>query len=304
MPQHAGGPIKHRDTQSGPSEGGRAPLRRGAAVLVAMALVPGLAGAQQVALVDAPAPSLGAAQEPAASPTPMPHPCPRPDGSTGASGFHPAAVPCTRKPLNFYERFANGPKDKPLTGWDKGWLAARNLFDPFNLMTIAGEAGISVAYNSHSPYGPGMPGYGRYVGVSFTEDMVGEFFGTFAIPALAHQDPHYHRMEHAKIPRRAWHAIAQVFWTQSDSGRMMPNDANLVGFAADDEIDNFFVPGRETNVRASAERYGTSLATAPIGNFVNEFLPDIASHIHVQIVVVQRIINQVAGKETINSTAQ
>lgn len=300
------GPIKRTNMQTGPNQGFWQHQRPATVLLIVLALgSPGLLDAQQqVALADAPVPLLEAAQEPSASPTPTPNPCPKRDGSTGAAGFHPANVPCTRKPLNFYQRFANGPKDQPLTGWDKGWLAARNLVDPFNLITIGGEAGISVAFNAHSPYGPGMPGYARYVGTSFTQDMVGEFFGTFAIPALTHQDPHYHRMEHAKIPRRAWHAIAQVFWTQSDSGGMMPNYANLVGFAADDEISNFFVPGRETNLRASAERYGTSLATAPIGNFVNEFLPDIASRIHVQIVVVQRIINQVAGKETMNSTAQ
>ena len=36
------------------------------------------------------------------------------------------------------------------------------------------------------------------------------------------------------------------------------------------------------------------LATAPIENFITEFLPDIASRIHVRIVLVQQIINQVA----------
>jgi hypothetical protein len=40
------------------------------------------------------------------------------------------------------------------------------------------------------------------------------------------------------------------------------------------------------------------LATAPIGNFITEFLPDVAKHIHVQVVIVQRIINQVANKES------
>lgn len=275
------------------------------AALLALALAVNLsAGAQSHALVDAPAPALSIFQEPSASPTPKANPCPQPNGSQGAPGVHPATVPCTQKRLNWYERFSNGPDEKPLTARDKAWLATRNLVDPFNLITIGGEAGISVAYDSHSVYGPGMPGYARYVGVSFTQDLVGEFVGTFAIPAVTHQDPHYHRWENAKIPRRAWHAIAQVVWTESDTGTMMPNYANIVGFAVDDEVNNLFVPGRETNLGASAQRYITTLATAPIGNFVNEFLPDIASHIHVQIVIVQRIIDQVAGKETMNSANQ
>ena len=258
------------------------------------------ASSQQIALVDAPVPALDAPQETASSPTPKANPCPRPSGSKGESGVHPADVPCTRKPLNWYQRFTNGPQG--LTPRDKAWLAARNIVDPFNGVTIAGDAAIAIGSDSHSPYGPGMRGFGRYVGVSYAQDAIGEFFGTFAIPAIARQDPHYHRMEHTKIPRRAWHTVAQVFWTQSDSGRMMLNYANLVGFAIDDEFSNFIVPDRETNGRASAERWATGLATAPIGNIVSEFLPDVASHIHVQIVIVQRIINQVARMETGNTT--
>jgi hypothetical protein len=212
-------------------------------------------------------------------------------------GVHPAIVPCQRAPLNVYQRFMNGPQDRLLTPGDKAWLAARGVADPFNLVTIAADAGISVASDSHSPYGPGMTGYGRYLGVSFTQDMTGEFFGTFLIPSLAHQDPRYHRMPGRPIPRRVAHAIAQIFWTDSDTGRGMPNYANLVGFAVEDEISNLYVPGRQTDLRATGERYATGLASAPLGNFINEFLPDVASHVHVQIVILQRIINQVARSQ-------
>lgn len=251
-------------------------------------------------LPDAPPP-----QAPSASPTPKPNPCPVAPGTVTPGGVadrnvHPAEVPCTPRRLNWYQRFANGPKG--LTPRDKAWLATRNLFDPFNLITIGGEGAISVAADSHNPYGPGMHGYGLYVGSSFAQDMTGEFFGTFAIPSIAHQDPHYHRMEGAPIPRRVTHALVQIFWTESDSGRGMPNYANLVGFPIEDEIANLYVPGRQTDSAATAERFGIALATAPIGNFVNEFLPDVASHIHVQIVVIQRIINRVAGSATLNST--
>ncbi|MGB6745012.1 MAG: hypothetical protein WBE38_15300 [Terracidiphilus sp.] len=196
--------------------------------------------------------------------------------------------------INWYARFLNGPQVKALTPLQKAHLAARNLVDPFNLLTIFGEAGISVAINSHSPYGPGMAGFGRNAGVSFTQDMTGEFVGTFLIPSIAHQDPHYHRLPKATIKRRIAHAFYQIAWTQGDNGKGMPNYADLVGFAIDDEVGNLYVPGQQTRLTASAARYGIGLATAPIDNFVTEFVPDIASHIHVQIVVIQRIINQVA----------
>lgn len=196
--------------------------------------------------------------------------------------------------FNLYRRFISGPRQKPLTPRDKAWLAARNFVDPFNLLAISGEAAISVAANSHSPYGPGMPGYGRDVGVSFTEDMTGEFFGTFLIPAIADQDPRYFRVEHTPVLRRIGHAIVQVFWSNGDNGKGMPNYGNLGGFAFDEAIDDLYVPGRATNLGATAKRYAIDLASAPIGNFIEEFLPDVASHIHVQVPLIQRIINQVA----------
>jgi hypothetical protein len=196
--------------------------------------------------------------------------------------------------INWYARFLNGPQVKALTPLQKAHLAGRNLVDPFNLLTIAGVAAISVAANSHSDYGPGFQGWGKYMGVSFTQDMTGEFLGTFLIPSLTHQDPHYHRLPGATIKRRIAHAFYQIAWTQGDNGNGMLNYADLVGFALDDEVGNLYVPGRQTDARATASRYGIALATAPIDNFVTEFVPDIASHIHVQIVVIQRVINQVA----------
>jgi hypothetical protein len=196
--------------------------------------------------------------------------------------------------VNWYARFLNGPQVKPLTPLEKAHLAGRNLVDPFNIMTISAEAAISVAINSHSVYGPGFDGWGKYAGVSFTQDMVGEFFGTFLIPSIVHQDPHYHRMPNASIKRRIFHCIDQIAWTQGDNGAGMVNYADLVGFALEDGVNDLYVPGQQTNFRASAARYGTTLGTAPVDNFITEFLPDIASHIHVRVVLVQRIINQVA----------
>jgi hypothetical protein len=250
---------------------------------------------------DAPDP-----QSPAASPAPKHEPCPRKVVNGVPSGSAPnvspdqtaqSPVPCKMTWGSRYELFANGPQNKPLTPKDKAWLAARNVADPFNNITILGESAIAVASDSHSPYGPGMAGWGRNVGVSYTQVMTGEFFGTFLIPSIAHQDPHYHRMPDAKIPRRILHATTQVIWTQSDSGKGMVNYANIVGFAIEDGIANLYVPGRETDLSATGSRYVIGLATAPIGNYVTEFVPDVARHIHVQVVIIQRIINQVARSE-------
>ena len=210
--------------------------------------------------------------------------------------------PCPPPPLiNFYERFINGPEVKPLTPKEKARLAVKNILDPFNAITIMGNAAIAVGANSHSLYGPGMNGFAKVVGVSYSEDMTGEFFGTFLIPSIMHQDPHYHRMPNGTIKRRILHAVTQVVWTQGDNGKGMVNYADLVGFPIDLEIANLYVPGERTNLPSTTARYGIGLALAPTDNFITEFLPDLAKRIHVRIVLVQQIINQVAHTEPAGS---
>ena len=103
-----------------------------------------------------------------------------------------------------------------------------------------------------------------------------------------------HHMPTASMKRRIAHCLYQVVWTQGDNGKGMVNYADLGGFAIDDAIGNLYIPGRETNVPSSARRYGAALATAPIDNFITEFVPDIARRIHVRVVIIQQIINQVA----------
>jgi len=142
-----------------------------------------------------------------------------------------------------------------------------------------------------------MEGFAKNVGVAYTQDMQGQFFDTFLIPSLVHQDPRYYRMPYASIPRRVLNSVIQVYWSRGDDGKGMPNYANFLGFAINAEIMNLYVPGIQTDRSATAQRYLTGLAAAPIDNFITEFLPDVASKIHVRVVLVQRVINQVAKTE-------
>lgn len=199
--------------------------------------------------------------------------------------------------IDWYERFLNGPEVKPLTPAEKARLGVKNLLDPFNAVTILGNAAISVGADSHSAYGPGMAGFGLYVGVSYSQDMTAEFLGTFLIPSIFHQDPHYHRMPQASIPRRVLHGIVQIGWTQGDNGKGMPNYANILGFPIGAEISDLYVPGVQTDLHSTAKRVVVGTALAPTDNFITEFLPDVARHIHIRVVFVQQILNQVARSE-------
>lgn len=181
-----------------------------------------------------------------------------------------------------------------LTPKDKLILAARNFSDPFNLGLMAFTNGISVASDSHGPYGPGMKGYGKAVGVGLTGSLTAEFFGTFAIPVVAHQDPRYHRMPEASVKRRIWHAISRTVVSQSDHGRTIPNYSTLMTYPITNEFANMYVPDIQRDAASTGKRIAIGYATDPIGNLLAEFLPDIGRRIHVRSVFIQQIINKVA----------
>ena len=187
---------------------------------------------------------------------------------------------------------------RPLTMRGKALLAVRDFDDPFNFITIAGYSGISIAANPHSAFGPGFTGWGRLTGYSLVEDAQGEFTGTFLIPSLLHQDPRYHRMPEASMGRRLLHAVAHTYVSQHDDGSPMPNYATLINYPLSAEIANLYVPGIQTNAAATARRVGIGIATDPSGTVVAEFLPDFARHIHVHIILVQEIVNQVVSGGT------
>jgi len=183
------------------------------------------------------------------------------------------------------------------TPHELGRLAFRGVTDPFNLLTIGGTSALSVASDADSPYGPGVKGWAKFSGVTLTEDMTGEFFGTFLIPSIDHQDPHYHRLPNASLQRRIAHCIYQVFWTEGDTGKSGLNYSTIVGIPIDEAIDITYVPYQRTGWGASAERVASAWYTAPIGNFVTEFVPDVARHVNLHVVLLQSIINQVALEE-------
>jgi hypothetical protein len=204
------------------------------------------------------------------------------------------APSCPDPGANWYTRFVNGPTELSLSPWDKGWLAARNVVDPLNAIAIVGTSAIVIGANAYSPYGPGMAGFGRNVGVAYAQDMTGEFFGTFLIPSIFHQNPHYRRMPGAPFYRRLLNTCTQVLWSHSDSGKGMPNFSNIIGFAIDDEIGNLYVPGRDTDLPSSAKRYALTFVLVPTDNLVSEFLPDVGRRVNTHYVFIQRIINAVA----------
>jgi hypothetical protein len=202
--------------------------------------------------------------------------------------------PCTEL-IYPYQRFLTSNIVIPMTWQQKGYLALHELTDPANFGTILGISAITVGANSHSAYGPGLKGFGKSVGVSLLQDATAQFFGAFAIPVIAHQDPRYFRMPHAPITKRIVYSISRTVVSRSDSGRSMPNYATLLNYPIGAELANLYVPGIHPDGASTVARIFTGYALDPANNLLNEFLPDVASRVNVRIIFVQRILNNVAS---------
>jgi hypothetical protein len=193
-----------------------------------------------------------------------------------------------------YQRFLDTNMPVPLNWKQKGYLAAHFTTDPSSLGTIVGISAISIALDPHTAYGPGLKGFGKLAGISVLQNATAEFFGTFAVPALVHQDPRYYRMPNKPFGKRILYSISRSYISRSDEGKTIPNYGVLAAYPIIGELSNLYVPGLETDGPSTAERVLTGLALDPVNNLVNEFLPDVAKRVHIRIIFVQQIFNNIA----------
>ena len=226
--------------------------------------------------------------------------CPPAGGSAGVPQTGQqrknAGASCATK-FDFFYPFGKPPKSGPLTSKDKLRIAASDVVDPFNLITIGATAAITVGSDPDTGYGPGLKGWAKNSGTLLTEDMTGAFFVTYLVPSIAKEDPRYYRMPNASIPRRIENALVQPVWARSDKGDHMLNYGMLIGVPAAVTLANVYVPRRKRGFGPTAETSAITVASAPIDNFISEFLPDVAKHVSIHIVLIQRIVNHIALTE-------
>lgn len=243
------------------------------------------------ALPDAPPPAAAPAAPDAHLAAPQKDCPPAPAPADGAQQKPGAGC---HSGIDFFHPLGRPPVSGPWTSKNKLQMAARDVVAPFNLLTIGATAAITIGSNPHSEYGPGMKGWAKNAGTLLAEDMSTEFFATYLIPSITRQDPRFYRMPKASVRRRIVNAIVQPVWTVSDRGKPMPNYGNLIGFPAAVTLANVYAPGRKQGVWPTVQSSAIAIGTAPIGNLVSEFLPEVAKRFNIHIVFIQRIINQIA----------
>lgn len=183
----------------------------------------------------------------------------------------------------------------PLTPRGKFHLALRNFSDPVNIGGTALDSEISNATSSaSSAFGRGWSGFGKRFGMSMADDGLNEFFSTFLVSSLAHQDPHYHRDPGSSTGRRIAYALSRVVVTRSDFGKPMFNYAEFVGTSSSALLETTYHFERDESPSAIASRIFVSIGSDAAWNLMNEFLPDVAKHVNPRFFFLRRLAERAA----------
>ena len=166
-------------------------------------------------------------------------------------------------------------------------LSRRQKFDLFvqrshSFDTLSGaiiDSLTAQATGGYPSFGGGMAGYGKRLGAAMAGAESASFFGTFALPALLHQDPRYLRAPQSEISQRLAYAASRVIIGRSDDGCSVVNTPVILGQFIQAALSNAYIPYRNETVSGTVENALTGLGSVAQARILNEFWPDIMSFI-------------------------
>ena len=141
-------------------------------------------------------------------------------------------------------------------------------------MLAAAFAGKGFVADDNPSFGHGVAGFSRYYGAAYGDVVIGNFMTEALFPVVLHQDPRYFRLGTGSGWLRARHAVGQIFWTKTDSGRMQFNYSEVVGNATAAGIATAYYPDNRT-VGSVASKWAVQIGIDMAGNLLKEFWPDL-----------------------------
>jgi hypothetical protein len=135
-------------------------------------------------------------------------------------------------------------------------------------------AGLGQATAQHPEYGGGMEGYGKRLGGSIADQLVGNFMTESVMPSLLREDPRYFRRGHGGVWSRTGYAASRIFVARNDHGNWTFNFAEVTGNAVSAAVGNAYYP-TERHLGDNFQRFYSQLATDAFSQVLKEFWPDI-----------------------------
>lgn len=163
---------------------------------------------------------------------------------------------------------------KPISAREKFVIATQDSFDRGTVILAAAFAGEAQLTNANRAFGQGAAGYGRYLGTSYADFVIGNYMTEAIFPAILHQDPRYFRRGTGSGWSRLRYAIGQTFWTHSDSGRMQFNYSEIIGNSTAVAISNAYYQDNRDAADALT-KLGTQIGVDLAANVLKEFSSDL-----------------------------
>jgi hypothetical protein len=206
--------------------------------------------------------ALLSAQQPASSP---------PDAPSATRKVPKGMVETVSQKSLFFPNIATS--ENRLSTGDKFKLFAANSASLGSLLGAAASAGIEQALTSPHGYREGAEGYGKRFGASMARNASSEFFGTFILASMLHEDPRFFPQADPTLGGSIKYAVTRVFVTRNDDGKDVANVSGLLGPAMAEGLANAYWPEGERTAGNTLERYGVDIAARAGYNLFRNYWP-------------------------------
>jgi len=162
----------------------------------------------------------------------------------------------------------------PLSIRRKFYIGYKDSTD-YPIFFVAGAlAGLGQMVDQHPQFGQGLEGYGKRLGGSVADQLIGNFLTESVMPTLLREDPRYFRRGRGGVLARTGYAASRVLIARNDHGNWNFNFAEVSGNAIGAAIGNAYYPG-ERRLGDNAQRFYSQMATDAFSQILKEFWPDI-----------------------------
>lgn len=168
------------------------------------------------------------------------------------------------------------------TTGDKIALSLRESVTPFSAVAWVASAGWSHLIDSAPHYGTNSEAFAQRFGASVVGGVSKEIFTDGVFAPIFHQDPRYYQLGKShKFINRAVYAGTRPFIGKTDSGKTIPNYANILGAGGAASLAQLYYPDpRDQGASQVMWSWASALGGSALGNVISELGGDVLQWLH------------------------
>jgi hypothetical protein len=163
----------------------------------------------------------------------------------------------------------------PLSPWQKFQLAANKSVSVSTIGTALFASAFSSATDQTPGFGDEFGGWAKRFGADMARSASNNFFGTFLIASVVHEDPRFYVEKDLSFKQTVKYAAVRLVWTRSDNGDPMFNYSGTLGTLAGEALANTYYPEENRGVSSTFIRFGSDMAWRFGGNMLRQYWPKI-----------------------------